>query len=368
MKGQTVVIKFGSSSLTTKQGTIDKAKLKEYVHQIVELKRKGFHPVIVSSGAIAAGYRHIGYKSRPRTVAQKQAAAAVGQTLLMQVYQEYFSEYDMPVSQLLLTRMDLTDRQRCHNAFSTLEELLRQNVIPIVNENDSVSVKEIQFGDNDILSAYVANLVKASHLFIITDMNGLYTADPRKDPNATRIRLVEEISEDIMKIAGSAGSDIGTGGMKTKIEAARVGLSGGIEVYIGQISTDSVLLDIIAGRGDGTYFKPSNALLPVKTQWLSFYSLISGEIIIDAGAEKAIIEKGKSLLPAGVLDVKGEFHVGEVVEVLNKQGVTLGRGISNYNYWQVQAVKGMNSDEVMTRIQVEKVEIIHRDEWVQTLK
>lgn len=364
MSRERVVIKFGSSSLTTKQGGLDQDKIEQYVHQIIAIIDQGLDPVIVSSGAIAAGYERIGYKQRPRSLAQKQASAAVGQTLLMQTYQEIFARENIVVSQLLLTRQDLSDRNRCHNAFNTLDELLRQGVVPIVNENDSVSIKEIMFGDNDILSAFVANLVKAKQLIVVTDTNGLYTSDPHKNPDAKRINKVENISEQIIDIAGSSHSSIGTGGMRSKVEAARVSVSGGIPFFVGEISSIYPLSAVLKGEGDGTYFVPSSALLPVKKQWLSFHSLINGHVVIDEGAETALLERGKSLLPAGIKEVHGEFHIGDVIEVYNIQGKVLGRGIINYNDWQIKAVKGLNSNDVQKRVQVDKIEVIHRDEWV----
>lgn len=364
MSRERVVIKFGSSSLTVEDGGLDKQKITEYVEQIASLKNEGYAPVIVSSGAVAAGYSQIGYRKRPKLLQQKQAAAAVGQALLMQVYQELFAQHGIVVAQLLLTRTDLTDRVRCLNAFNTLEELLNQGVIPIINENDSVSVDELKFGDNDSLSSFVANLVKAKHLIIVTDTNGLYTADPRKDPTAQRLKRVDKISEEIIQLAGGVGSSVGTGGMRTKIEAARVALFGGISVYIGKLSSSSTLKEILLGTGDGTYFPHAGTQLSVKKQWLGFHSLVHGEIYIDEGAEKALVEQGKSLLPAGVTDVAGEFLVGDVVEVKNLEGVSLGRGICNYNHWQLKAVLGLNSEEVLKRIQVDKIEVIHRDEWV----
>lgn len=364
---QRVVIKFGSSSLTVKDGGLDKERIAEYVHQIAALKKEGYKPVIVSSGAVAAGYDRIGYRKRPQLLPQKQAAAAVGQALLMQVYQELFAQHGVVVAQLLLTRTDFTDRVRCHNAFNTLEELLNQGVIPIINENDSVSVAELKFGDNDSLSSFVANLVKADQLIIITDTNGLYTSDPRKDPTAKKLDRVEMITDEIIQLAGGAGSAIGLGGMRTKIEAARVALIGGSSVYIGQLTSTSTLFDILAGQGDGTYFPNSGSPLSVKKQWLSFHSLSQGEVYVDEGAEKAIVEQGKSLLPAGVIDVQGEFHQGDVVEVKNRLGESLGRGICNYSHWQLKAVLGLTSEEVQKRIQVDKIEVIHRDEWVSNV-
>jgi glutamate 5-kinase len=364
MQQARVVVKFGSSSLTTEDGHIDKERIGSYVTYIKELVEQGYAPIIVSSGAVAAGYSRIGYKKRPKLLAQKQAAAAVGQAILMQIYNELFSKHQLVVSQLLLTRLDLTDRTRCYNAFNTLEELLKQKVIPIINENDSVSVNELKFGDNDLLSSFVANLAKAKNLLIVTDMNGLYTGDPRKNPDAIRIDKVEEISDEILELAGGAGSEVGTGGMRTKIEAARVALFGGISVCVGRLTAESTLLDMLNGQGDGTYFVPSTSPLSVKKQWLGLHSLVQGTITIDDGAKKAIMEQGKSLLPAGVKEVSGEFHIGDVVEVKGLDGQTIGRGICNYNEWQIRAVKGLSSTEVVKRVQVEKIEVIHRDEWM----
>jgi len=359
-----VVIKFGSSSLTTPDGQIDLKRISFYVQNIYGLVQEGYIPVIVSSGAVAAGYSRVGYKKRPVILSQKQAAAAVGQGLLMQIYNEQFSKFGLVVSQLLLTRLDLTDRIRCHNAFNTLEELLQHGVVPIINENDSVSVNELKFGDNDLLSSYVANLVKAQNLLIVTDTNGLYTDDPRKNPDATRIDTVDSISDEILGLAGGAGSSVGTGGMRTKVEAARVALFGGISVYVGQLHAQSTLLDMLHEKGDGTYFRPSSSPLSMKKQWLGLHSLVRGEITIDEGAAQALLKQGKSLLPAGVVEVNGEFHQGDVVEVKNQEGHALGRGISNYNDWQIRAVKGLNSQEVQKRTEVDKLEVIHRDEWV----
>jgi glutamate 5-kinase len=364
MENRRVVIKFGSSSLTADDGLIDRNKLAHYVNNIIELRNKGFTPIIVSSGAVAAGYGQIGYKKRPKLLHQKQAAAAVGQALLMQVYQELFASHHVAVAQLLLTRMDLTDRTRCRNAFNTLEELLKQGVIPIINENDSVSIDELKFGDNDSLSSFVTNLVKGSYLVIVTDMNGLYTADPRKKADAVRISMVQAISDEILKSAGEAGTDVGTGGMRTKIEAARVALFGGSSVYIGKVTANSTLSDILNGVGDGTYFPHTSSPLSVKKQWLGFHSLVRGELIIDEGATKALNEEGKSLLPVGIQNITGEFHIGDVVEVKTTFGTSVGRGICNYNHWQIQAVKGMSSDEILKRVQVDKLEVIHRDDWM----
>ncbi|EXX91137.1 gamma-glutamyl kinase, partial [Paenibacillus darwinianus] len=298
---------------------------------------------------------------------EKQAAAAVGQALLMQAYQEAFAGYGIGVAQILLTRADFSNRSRIRNAQLTIEELLRQNVLPIINENDTVAVDELKFGDNDTLSALVANLVKAQRLLILTDIEGLYTADPRKDPSAVRIGRVTQISEDIMAIAGGAGSTVGTGGMRSKIEAARIAMRGGVSAFIGQATEPGDIVSGVLGRGRGTYFETSEHSLSTKKQWLGFHSSPQGRITVDDGAEAALQAGGKSLLPAGIRTIEGEFHPGDVVEVVNGRGETVGRGVVNYAAWQIKAVAGLGTEEVRKRVEVARIEVIHRDEWV-TLK
>ncbi|HEX7057074.1 MAG TPA: glutamate 5-kinase [Bacilli bacterium] len=360
---QRIVVKIGSSSLTTREGGLNRKQVDYFAAEIAELIRQGTQVLLVTSGAVAAGYMSIGYKERPKILAAKQASAAVGQALLMQAYQEAFSRFGLPVAQLLLTRSDFSNRKRATNALMTIEVLLQKKAVPIINENDTISVDELKFGDNDTLSALTANLVKAQHLLIVTDTDGLYSADPRKNANATRIGQVDEINEAIMRIAGGAGSAVGTGGMRSKIEAARIAMRGGVPAFVGTAAEPGDLLRALKGQGKGTYFHTHSETLPMKKQWVGFLSKPQGTIQIDQGAEKALLFGGKSLLPAGVIAVTGEFHPGDVVEVQNAQKQTIGRGVSNYASWQIRAVAGMSLKEAQKRVDAHPAEVIHRDEW-----
>lgn len=361
---QRIVVKIGSSSLTTPEGELNEKRIHYFVNELIQLKKTGYQILLVSSGAVAAGFRKIGYESRPTIVHEKQAAAAVGQALLMQAYNGAFSSHGQSVAQILLTRPDFSNRKRIHNALSTIEELLRRNVIPIVNENDTVSIDELKFGDNDALSALVANLVKSQKLIIITDIDGLYTEDPRKNINAKRINRVEQINEELLRIAGESGSSVGTGGMRSKIEAARIAVRGGVSVFVGH-ALDNLDLSLAAsGEGKGTYFDTTLQAMPMKKQWVGFHSLPKGKVIIDDGAAEALMVRGKSLLPAGVIEVQGEFHPGDVIEVFNNDHRLIGRGVVNYASWQLQAVSGLSTNEVNDKIDIHRIEVIHRDEWI----
>jgi len=361
-----IVVKIGSSSLTSAEGGLHKPNIQFFASELAQLHQQGKQVMLVTSGAVAAGFREIGYETRPKLVHQKQAAAAVGQASLMQAYQETFSQYGIVTAQILLTRHDFSNRKRINNALMTIEELLSQRIIPIINENDTVSTAEIvlKFGDNDHLSSLVATMTRASKLVIITDMDGLYTADPRKNPDATKIERVAQISDELLQLAGGAGSAVGTGGMRSKIEAARIAMRGGVTTFIGRVQQPGELLLALNGNGRGTYFDTEEHSLPMKKQWLGFHSTPSGTIVVDQGAVIALQEKHKSLLPAGVVSCDGEFHPGDVVEVINSEGLLVGRGVVNYASWQLQAVAGLSSDEVERRIDVQRIEVIHRDEWI----
>ncbi|MBW7474136.1 glutamate 5-kinase [Paenibacillus oenotherae] len=364
-----IIVKIGSSSLTSDEGGLNRERIAFFSHEIAGLHRAGHQVLLVTSGAVAAGFRRIGYQSRPKLIHEKQAAAAVGQALLMQAYQEAFASYGpdkggIGVAQILLTRADFSNRKRISNALMTIEELLQQRIVPIINENDTVSTDELKFSDNDMLSALVANLAKAKHLLILTDTDGLYTDDPRFNPDAKRIDRVEQISEEIMRFAGDSGSSVGTGGMRSKIEAARMAMRGGVPAFIGRVQEPGDMALAIEGTGKGTYFDTSLHNLPMKKQWVGFHSQPKGKIVIDDGAESALLQRGKSLLPVGVRAIEGDFHPGDVVEVVNLQQQTLGRGVVNYSAWEVQAVAGLSTSEVRRRVEVNRIEVIHRDEWV----
>ncbi|TFE30055.1 glutamate 5-kinase [Cohnella luojiensis] len=362
--GKRIVVKIGSSSLTSEEGGLNRERVRFFANEIVALHASGHQVLLVTSGAIAAGFRRLGYATRPKLVHEKQAAAAVGQALLMEAYQEAFSNREIAVAQLLLTRPDFSNRSRAQNAHRTIEELLKQGAVPIINENDTVAVNEIKFGDNDSLSALVANLVKADGLYILTDMDGVYTGDPRKTPDAVRIERVEVLSEELYRVAGGAGSTVGTGGMRSKIEAARIAMQGGVPLFVGRVSEHGDLGAAVAGSGKGTYFTSSLHSLSAKKHWVGFLSVPQGRIILDSGAEEALLNKGRSLLPIGITSAEGDFHPGDVIEVVNRDGRILGRGVTNYSSWQIKAVAGLSSEEALKRVDVVRVEVVHRDEWV----
>ncbi|CAM4398006.1 MAG: glutamate 5-kinase [Paenibacillus macerans] len=360
-----IVVKIGSSSLTSSEGGLNRDAVRYFAAELAGLIRAGYQPLLVTSGAVAAGFREIGYPERPKLLHEKQAAAAVGQALLMQAYREALAEHRVSAAQVLLTRSDFQNRKRTGNASMAIEELLRQGVLPIINENDTVSLDELKFGDNDTLSALVANLIKAEHLLILTDMDGLYTKDPRLDPNATRIARVAEITGDLYAIAGGAGSAVGTGGMRSKIDAAKIASIGGVPVFVGKVGEPGDLLAALRGDGRGTYFEAHGSALPRKKQWLGFFSTPFGTLTVDAGAEEALIHGGRSLLPVGVKCATGHFHTGDVVEVVNPGGEVLGRGIVNYDAEQLQEILGLPSGEVIKKLEiVHRLEVIHRDEWI----
>jgi glutamate 5-kinase len=282
----------------------------------------------------------------------------------MQAYQEAFQAFGIGAGQILLTRSDFSNRDRIQNALLTMEELLNRNTIPIINENDTVSINELKFGDNDMLSALVANLLKANQLLIATDTDGLYTANPKTNPDAVRIGQVDAIDEQIYAIAGGTGTDVGTGGMRTKIDAARIATKGGVHVFIGKFVSAGDLLAAVDHQGNGTYFDAIGSTLSMKKQWVGFHSPTRGVITIDRGAVRAMLEQQKSLLPAGVTSWQGEFMPGDVVEVENPDGSIIGRGIINYSSQQLDEAKGLSTEDVVQILDVTRVEVIHRDEWL----
>lgn len=361
MEKKRIVVKIGSSSLTNAKGEIDQLKFHDHIQAIAKLKQAGHEVVLVSSGAVACGFRKLGYSSRPVTLKGKQAAAAVGQSLLVQSYIEQLSEYDIVTAQILLTRTDFSKKDRYKNAYATMSELLERSVLPIINENDTVSVKELTFGDNDMLSALVSGLLHADQLIILTDINGLYNANPKKHPDAIRFNRLTEITDELLGFATSEGSKVGTGGMQSKMLAAKTAYDLGVKVFIGRGNGEEKLLSILNGDGDGTYIeKDELPILNSQKQWISIFSAVAGSITIDQGAENALIRHGKSLLPAGVIDLDGEFSTGDVVEVYGIHGL-LGRGEVLYSSDQLIHSMGKKTSE----IDAPSIEVIHRDRWVK---
>jgi glutamate 5-kinase len=366
---QRIVVKIGSSSLTNSQGGLSKNKIAEHVAALSKLKKEGNEVILISSGAVAAGFSVLGYQTRPVTIAGKQAAAAVGQGLLMQSYFEEFQKEGIVSAQLLLTRNDFSQQEQYNNAYSTLSELLKRGVIPIINENDSVAVDELTFGDNDMLSALVSGFIHADMLIILTDINGLYDGNPRKDPKAKKYNFLPEVTEEVLEVAGGSGSKVGTGGMRSKLEAAKTALSVGVKVFIGKGEGTDKLIDIVTGKGDGTYIGYNlGTSLKSKKQWIGIHSHIAGRIDIDSGAEHAVIHQGKSLLPAGVKHVDGSFTRGDVVEVWNEKGELIGKGQINYTVDELSKIKGLSSKEANIVNMHNRIEVIHRDNWVTFTK
>ncbi|MCQ6276205.1 glutamate 5-kinase [Bacillus sp. V3B] len=365
MEKKRIVVKIGSSSLTNSKGEIDQEKFIDHIEAVAALREKGHEVLLVSSGAVAAGFSRLGYPSRPVTLKGKQAAAAVGQSLLVQSYMEQFSKFNLIPAQILLTRNDFSKKDRYRNAFQTITELLERGILPIINENDTVSVQELTFGDNDMLSALVSGLVHAEQLIILTDINGLYDSNPLTNPKAKKWTHLKDITDEIMDVAGDTGSKVGTGGMKSKLQAAKTALSLGVKVFIGKGKGSQKLLEILDGNGDGTYIG-DDRLTSVNNpkQWIALHSQVSGKIYIDEGAELALTSEGRSLLPAGVFDITGSFKKGDVVEVFGEKGL-IGKGEVLYSAEELRKVMGKRSEEVKKEMVVAGVEVIHRDKWVK---
>ncbi|KAA9025764.1 glutamate 5-kinase [Niallia endozanthoxylica] len=368
MEKKRIVVKIGSSSLTNSKGEIDQEKFSDHVEAVAALREQGHEVLLVSSGAVAAGFSRLGYPSRPVTLKGKQAAAAVGQSLLIQSYIEQFSVFNIIPAQILLTRNDFSKKDRYRNAFQTISELLDRGILPIINENDTVSVQELTFGDNDMLSALVSGLVHAEQLIILTDINGLYDSNPQTNPLAKKWTHISDITDEIMGMAGDSGSKVGTGGMRSKLEAAKTALSLGVKVFIGKGSGKQKLIDILTGDGDGTYIG-NDTLTTVNNpkQWIALHSEVAGKVYIDQGAELALTIEGRSLLPAGIYDIVGSFEKGDVVEVFGSTGL-LGKGEVYYSSEELKKVMGKRSDEVEKQMVVAAIEVIHRDNWVKVKK
>lgn len=360
-KAHRVVVKVGASSLTHANGKLNLLQLSRLSGELAALKNRNLEVILVSSGAIATGMGKMGLREKPKAMPEKQALAAIGQGLLMQAYEKEFAEFGMVVAQVLLTRDDLNHRERYLNARNTLLSLLRMGAIPIINENDTVAVEEIKFGENDTLAALVANLIDADLLILLSDIEGLYTGDPRKDSTATLIPMVKEITAAIEDLAGEPGSKLANGGMATKIKAAKIVCSSGIPMIVANGAKDNILIDIISGSNPGTLFIPRGNPLKSKKGWIAFASKPSGTIQVDSGAERAIVEKGKSLLPSGITAIEGEFSRGAVVSVRGKKG-EIARGIVNYSFQDIDRIRGRRSQDILDILgHKDDEEVIHRD-------
>lgn len=360
-----IVVKVGTSSLTHESGKLNIEMIEKICRQLVNIHCSGKEVLLVTSGAVGAGLSKLGYTERPKSIPEKQAAAAVGQGVLMHIYEKIFSEYGEIVAQLLLTRDDLTDRKRFLNSRNTLLTLINKRVIPIINENDTVVVEEIKFGDNDTLAALVAGLVDADLLILLTDIDGLYTADPRNDSQAQLISVVSEIDDEIIALGGKSGSKFASGGMITKIEAGKISVNAGIPMIIANSREDNIINKIIEGQDKGTLFVPRDTNPHARKQWIGFASETEGTLIVDQGCRDALICKGKSLLAKGITDIKGNFDRGSVVRILDGQGEEFARGIASYSSEEMLKLKGRHSEDFIDILGYKDTDsVIHRDNLI----
>ena len=360
-----IVVKVGSSLVTNEGRGVDAEAVGQWCRQMAALAREGRELVMVSSGAIAEGMKRLGWAVRPKEVHELQAAAAVGQMGLAQIYETKLREQGMRSAQVLLTHADLADRERYLNARSTLLTLLGLSVLPVINENDTVVNDEIKFGDNDTLGALVANLIDADALIILTDQKGLYTADPRKDPAATFVHEARAGDPELERMAGGAGSSLGRGGMITKILAAKRAAGSGASTVIAWGREPDVLLRLAHGEAIGTALIAATPKLAARKQWMADHLQLRGTLIVDAGAAKKVREEGKSLLPIGVVDVQGEFHRGDVIAVRGPAGAEIARGLANYSSAEARLIARKPSADFERLLGYSaEPEMIHRDNLV----
>ncbi|ACT47434.1 glutamate 5-kinase [Methylotenera mobilis] len=365
LDAKVIVVKVGSSLVTNNGNGLDQVAIAEWAAQIAALVQQGKQVILVSSGAVAEGMQRLGWKKRPIAVNELQAAAAVGQMGLVQMYERCFSQHQLHTAQVLLTHDDLADRKRYLNARTTLRTLLDLKVIPIINENDTVVTDEIKFGDNDTLGSLVANLIEADTLVILTDQQGLYSADPRKDPNAQFVQHATAGDLALEQMAGGAGSSVGTGGMLTKILAAKRAARSGAHTVIASGRESNVLVRLSAGEVIGTHLEATQMKIAARKQWLADHLRTTGKLILDAGAVRVLVAEGKSLLPIGVTAVEGHFERGDVVACVDAGGHEIARGLVNYSASETARVMRKPSQQIESILgYVDEAELIHRDNLV----
>lgn len=360
-----VVIKIGSRVLTAGSDVLHNEVFRNVAKNISGLKKDGYEIIIVSSGAVAAGRKSLTCIEQPVSIPQKQASAAIGQVRLMRLYEDCFNAHGHNTAQVLLTHDALSDRKKFLNARNTLFTLLHCGIIPIINENDSVVVDEIQFGDNDILSALVTNLVDADLLLILTDRDGLFAQDPERCENATLIKVVEKITKEIETLAKGSSSSVGTGGMISKIDAAKKASIYGIPTIVVNGNTKNIITGVFKGEDVGTFFLPRQSKLSSRKHWIAFNLKPKGTLIVDDGAKQAVVKMGKSLLSSGLLDVKGNFKFGDPVKCVDTNGIEFARGLINYRAEEVFRLRGLHSRDIKKVLGYKYYdEIIHRDDLV----
>lgn len=359
-----VVVKIGSNVISNGDGLL-LTRIETLCQEVARLRAQGAEIILVSSGAVSAGKGVLGISGRPQTIPLKQAAAAIGQPRLMRAYKEFFQTHGHLAAQVLLTRDDLANRRRYLNARNTLLTLLEFGVIPIINENDTVVVEEIRFGDNDNLSAMVSSLLEADLLIILSDVDGLFDRNPLQYPEAQLIPLVERVTDDIEAMAGAEGSVRGTGGMATKVKAARRASLNGIGTLIVNGAAPDILARALAGEEVGTYFLPARDRMAAKKHWIAFTKKPRGKIFVDAGARRALVEGGKSLLPSGIKGVEGRFERGDSVRLCDADGQEFGKGVIGYNLTELLRIMGKKTSEIEATLGYKYGdEVIHRDNLV----
>jgi len=372
---QTIVIKIGTSSLShPDSGDLQLATIAKLVEAVIHLRREGHHVVLVSSGAVGIGCGRLGLKQRPSKISKKQAVAAVGQGRLMRIYDDLFANFQQPVAQVLLTRGNLIQRQHYMNVHATFQELAELGVVPIVNENDTVAVDELKFGDNDTLSALVASLIEADWLFLLTDVDRLYSDDPRQNPDAKPIEFVEYLQLQELRqaigekqaIAGAkGGTQWGTGGMATKLDAARIAAAAGVRTVITRGAFPERLFAILQGENFGTQFAAQPKTVNARKRWIAYGMVTTGKLFLDDGAVSAVILRGRSLLPAGIVQVEGKFEANESVSLCDRQGKEIARGITNYSSNDILQILGSQSEDIPRLLGFDGEEtVIHRDNLV----
>ena len=364
-EAQRIVVKVGTSTLTHETGKLNFFRIERLVRELSDLVNQGKEIVLVSSGAVGAGMERLGLTEKPKTIPEKQAAAAVGQGVLLHVYEKIFAEYGQTVGQVLLTREDSVKRSRYVNSRNTLLQLLAMGVIPIINENDAVAVDELKIGDNDTLSAMVGTIVDADLIIILSDVDGVYTANPQTNPEAKLLSEIAEITPEIDELAGGPGTMRGTGGMYTKIQAAKIAVNAGIALVIASGTQDGVVREILTGQDVGTLFPSKHNRLQVRKSWLAFGARIAGDVQVDSGCAKAIVKTGSSLLAAGIVNVQGDFEQGKTIRILDTNGRELARGLSNYSSGEIERIRGKHTDEISSVLGYKTTdEVVHRDHLV----
>lgn len=359
------VVKIGSSLLTDEGRGLAKSAIDDWVAQVARLCQHGVEVVLVSSGAVAEGMARLGWATRPSALYELQAAAAVGQMGLVQTYETSFQKHGLKTAQVLLTHDDLSNRKRYLNARSTLRTLLKLKVVPIVNENDTVAMEEIRFGDNDTLAALVANLVEADVLVILTDQAGMFDKDPRSHSDAKLLSEVSAADPQLEAMAGGTAGKVGRGGMLTKVRAAKLAARSGASTLVAPGRTSGVLDAIAAGQPVGTLFTPGQETFVARKQWLASHLQLRGKLVIDGGAARVLRDSGRSLLAVGVKNVTGDFMRGEVVACVDEQGHELARGLVNYSADETRRIMGLASDRIEEILgYVDEPELIHRDNLV----